>query len=387
MKKKIAVLHIASFTGNIGDSANHSGFNNLRNKYLNLEFIVTELEIREMFWGNWSFNSEEFVLKANQHDLVVIGGGNFFELWVEKSSTGTTIDLSIETLSRILKPILFYSLGVDVGQGVPKVCKDRFEVFLDYLFTDTNKYFISIRNDGALFNIETLYSNKYEGKIVVIPDGGFFSELPDIKVYEIDESKKNIIINIAGDMLDKRFNQSYRLDEFYVEFANLLTKIVDKYEANIVFIPHIFKDYITIQGIVSELPDRIRRKDIKVSAYLLGAVGHDYIFNIYKRADLVLANRFHSNVCALAMGLNCIGLVNYIQIENLYKEIESEEYALINTREGLAHLEQLLISHLDNSKYYMEKNVLILNEMNRKASESYNKLNKWLTDKFGGSYV
>lgn len=66
MKKKIKVLHIASFTGNIGDNANHIGASYLREWFLDYEFQITKKEIRELYWKEWSFNSAEFIEEANK---------------------------------------------------------------------------------------------------------------------------------------------------------------------------------------------------------------------------------------------------------------------------------------------------------------------------------
>ena len=39
-----------------------------------------------------------------------------------------------------------------------------------------------------------------------------------------------------------------------------------------------------------------------------------------------MAMRFHANVCSLALGKKTIGLVNYLQIENLYSSIGIDDY-------------------------------------------------------------
>ena len=161
MKKKLRVLHIASFIGNVGDNANHKGSEFLRNQFLDYKFEITRKEIREFYWKEWIFNSEKFVNEANSYDLVMIGGGNYFELWVENSRTGTSIDLDLEYLQKINTPILFYSLGCDLGQGVPQANVDKFRIFMDYL-TNREKYFVSVRNDGALGNIEKIYADRYK---------------------------------------------------------------------------------------------------------------------------------------------------------------------------------------------------------------------------------
>lgn len=81
--RNIKALHIASFMGNVGDNANHNGLRNkLKNIFYNNNIIFDELEMREFYqsWNLRNFNSEEFINLANKYDLIIIGGGNFFEL-------------------------------------------------------------------------------------------------------------------------------------------------------------------------------------------------------------------------------------------------------------------------------------------------------------------
>ena len=89
---KLNILHIASFTGNIGDNANHLGFRGWFERVAEADVIWTELEIREFYWKN-RFWDRSFVEYANGFNLIIIGGGNYFELWVDKSPTGTSIEI------------------------------------------------------------------------------------------------------------------------------------------------------------------------------------------------------------------------------------------------------------------------------------------------------
>ena len=98
--KKIKILHLASLDGNVGDNANHNGMLELWRKFLAYDFEIRELEIREFHWKHRFFN-EDFVAMCNMHDLIIIGGGNYFELWVESSRTGTTVDLPPKLLKEI----------------------------------------------------------------------------------------------------------------------------------------------------------------------------------------------------------------------------------------------------------------------------------------------
>jgi len=148
MKTK-KILHFASFIGNIGDNANHYGlYKSLRKNLTGIDYKITKEEIREYFWKEKFFN-EKIIDYFNKFDLIIIGGGNFFELWVEDSRTGTSVDIPVNFFKKIKTPVLFFALGVDIAQGYSLSNKLKFEKLLDYL-KDDDKYLISVRNDGAL---------------------------------------------------------------------------------------------------------------------------------------------------------------------------------------------------------------------------------------------
>ena len=48
----------------------------------------------------------------------------------------------------------------------------------------------------------------------------------------------------------------------------------------------------------------------------------------YASADLVLGMRFHANVCPMALSTPTVGLNCYVQIENLYRELNLEDRAI-----------------------------------------------------------
>lgn len=388
MKKKLRVLHVASFIGNVGDNANHKGSEFLRNQFLDYEFDITRKEIREFYWKEWIFNSEDFVNEANSYDLVMIGGGNYFELWVENSKTGTSIDLGLEYLKNIDTPILFYSLGCDIGQGVPQANIEKFRNFIDYL-TNSEKYFVSVRNDGALSNIEEIYGDRYKNQIVEIPDGGFFTNVVNLNHFEIEGEMTNILINVAGDMPEVRFpgiDGKITYETFTQEFAKVIEKlsIESKTSLNFIFVPHIFRDIKTSYDIINNINDKVRRVNVKVAPYLNGDNGHDYIFSLYNQVDLVLGMRFHSNVCSYALKKNLIGLVNYIQISNLYKAINSHEYVEVN-KEGFAEvLIDKILEHLNGKEIFENSSNQVKEDLFEEARVEYVKLNNWLKINFGG---
>ena len=356
------ILHLASFTGNIGDNLNHSGLYRSLEKELGVKnFSIQEEEIREYFWKKKQFD-QGIIKKFNFFDLIIVGGGNFFELWVENSRTGTSIDIPVDYLKKIKTPIAFFSLGVDIHQGYTTKTKENFFKFLDFI-SKKPKYFLSIRNDGALKNLRELYDDYFDKKVFVIPDSGI--KIKETKLSFI-KSKSNLIgINLAGDMIDKRYKNFHSTIEIITSFINYL--IFDK-EKNILFLPHILKDFEIIFQILNRLPEEIKRKNILIGPYENGYKGMKNIFGLYNNCEVILANRFHSNLASIGLEKPTIGLFNYPQIKNLYGELGLEKYLVnLNNKNLLVELKTIFnqISKDPN------KHIKIIKNISKKTSEKY----------------
>lgn len=365
--KTINILHVASFSGNIGDNANHIGFRGWFEKVSKSSVKWNKLEIREFFWKKRFWN-EDFVKYANTFDLIIIGGGNYFELWVDKSPTGTSIEIELELYNKIKVPIFFNALGVDPGQGASKSSIDKFRKFIKVI--DKNKGLITVRNDGAISNLEEYVGKDILQYIEEIPDGGFFIN-NYIENRDADISGRvKIGINVASDMPHVRFkNFENGSTDFSKEFAQAITEVFKKTDnCEFVFFPHIFKDLEIINEIINYLPDELRRRNLTVHEYSSGDRAAIRAFNAYKRCDLILGTRFHSNVCAISMNKKVVGLCNYMQIENLYKGLNYEE-GLIDVRNpGFSKL--------------LEENILkvLSNELDSQSKESIKLVAKMRSD-------
>jgi len=346
------VLHLASFTGNIGDLANHSG----ARTFFPQDFEYTELEIREFYWGERKFD-ESFADLCNEHDLVIIGGGNYFELWVE-SVTGTSIDISIEILKKIKTKILFYALGCDSGQGVPSNNLAKFSRFLDYL-NSSDQFLVSVRNDGSLDTIRNLLGESYASRIYKVPDGGFFAKASD----GYNPFGNLIGVNLAGDMIERRFNGRYL--EFCESFGRLISnKLKEKDDLHFIFIPHIYKDLRIIADVLDFIEDKYRRSRLTVASYQTGRDAYKNILVIYSCCDLVLGNRFHANVCPIGMGVPTIGLINYPQVAKLYKELGLLKMAVPMYCPILSErIDAVLRCHKEIKEEYKEIKTRLTNQM------------------------
>ena len=316
------ILHVASFSGNIGDNANHFGFRKMLGQYFQTEIEYTELEIREFYqlWNLRNFNSPEFIDCCNQHDLVVIGGGNFFELKWDYSYTGTTIDLSIETLENIKTPIFFNALGCDVEKGTSPETISKFKHFMDYI-TNSPRCFVSFRNDGSIATLTGLYGDRYNEKIHSVADGAFFFKGNNEKYNNFFDNKKFIGINIVSDMQDVRF-KNIDYDHFIKEFARFIDELLGKYKNyQVMFFPHIYSDLRAINAVLEKIDNVNLRTRVMVAPYLIGEGSESFVFNMYSKCDLIIGMRFHTNVCAIARNLPTIGLSSYKKITYLYDEL------------------------------------------------------------------
>ena len=248
--KAFGVLHIASFTGNIGDNANHLGFRSWFETLVENQVLWNELEIREFYWKkkNWD---KDFVEYANTFDLIIIGGGNYFELWVDKSPTGTSIEIEPDLFKQIETPVFFNALGVDPGQGATENSIKKFKTFIEAIVEKNG--LITVRNDGALANL-----GRYVGRDILkhfheAPDGGFF--INDCIKEDIVKTNQKIKIgcNVASDMPEVRFKEfEGGVDEFSKEFAQAVVKISKQLNnCEFIFFPHIYRDLEIINNIIN----------------------------------------------------------------------------------------------------------------------------------------
>ena len=350
------ILHIASFLGNIGDNFNHFGTRKLiESKIGNIDWV--EIEIRETFRKKFTFD-DDFANYCNEFDAVIFGGGNFFELWVDHSVNNTSADIRTEIIDRINVPFYFYALGVDPGMGVSKTGIDKFIKWVKHV-SKKNNFHISVRNDGAVKTLKSYFPNGFDQLFTHLVDGGFLVVTQDLFKQNISSSTNYIGLNIAGDMLDKRFSLELSYESFIENFSANLSNILMNYKSyKLLLIPHIFRDYKVIYDILDKIDDKLRRERIDVASLSQGVDGMIDSVKYYDKCKIILANRFHSNVIGLILKKNVFGLFNYRQIEDLYSEISIDQYYDIRTNSGIYKLFHSLEYFLNDPT----KSHLILNQ-------------------------
>jgi polysaccharide pyruvyl transferase WcaK-like protein len=332
----LRVLHVASFRGNIGDNANHAGFRPWFESMVGCEVVWSEFEIRDVYRSLRSFDMA-FATEANRYDLLIIGGGNYFELWVEHSPTGTSFSITDEALAALTVPVFYNALGVDAGQGVTANARHRFGRFLATILA-SERNLVSVRNDGSWNTLLSLVSDMDLDRVLHLPDAGFFARYGPAVRRSSPAHLPVLGINIAGDMLEGRFPGGDRnnYDAFLSQFAGFMVNVHQEYGATFILFPHIFRDLKVYADLLAILPDAIRREFCRVAPYDVGDLAAEEIFSAYQSCQVVLGMRFHANVVAIGSGVHCIGLACYDQIRFLFEGLEETRLAIDVQNPGFA---------------------------------------------------
>ena len=318
----LSVLHLASFQGNAGDVLNHIGFRPWFEELIPRAVAWTDLEIRGYFRHEWEFDESFFDL-VNSYDLLVIGGGNYFELWPQRSRSGTSVDLLVEDFDRIRVPVFFNALGVDAGQGVSPNAGREFPRLIAYL-TANDTMFVSVRNDGAIQQITDLCGVGAAADIIDLPDAAFF--LPD--KFDSDEQHTVVGVNLACDMPSIRFAHGER-GSFVNAVASALTNVRDFVpEVQFRVFAHVFSDFTILADLLDRLPDPLRRESVEVYGCAPNSQGALAVAAGYSECAVVIGTRFHSNVLAIGQGIPSVGLDTYPQIRKLFTDLGLSDWCI-----------------------------------------------------------
>ena len=360
--KGLRILHVASFSGNIGDNASHMGLRKVLSILIDNPEI-TELEIRDYYCNaplrNKKYFDESFAKLCNDFDLIIWGGGGYLDYWVPNSSTGSTFDISVDVMKQINPPTLITSVGCVPGKPVPDGNKAKFNDFLEYIANSKNLH-LMLRNDGSYKHIEEKFPLGLTDAFSEILDNAFHYEFEPTVLLPL--SKDYIALNIAYDQILMTGESASFLseDDYYQQIVEIVNYIVCDCKLDVCFIPHISADIKAIDKVISKLSDKALRNNIFIAPYMSGDTGANFIFGIYKNSILAIGNRFHANVCGITLGVQTIGLAALQRITKLYSSL--------NLNDSCIQLEQGF------SKNVIQKISQIIENKTSNSSESLSQL-------------
>lgn len=378
--KPLKVLHLASFAGNIGDVENQRSFR-LWTKQLLPEFEITwkDFEIRRFYRKEEKVHSN-FFDSMRQSDLLVIGGGNFLELWPEDTPSGTSLPFSADELIDSGIPVFFNSLGVDNGQGVSDSSAEKFKNFINDLLSK-GRIFLTVRNDGSMQTILPYLRNEHKARCIKLPDHGFFAFTKN----DITSQNSTVLgINLAIDMPDIRFTKFNNSAELFLdEIAKSLEEISVAYPKMLFrLIPHMYSDLKSYSYLLERLNDQLRREKIYVSEYDVSSSSMS-AFRSYNNLSMLIAMRFHSNVFGFSMAIPTMSVESYPQISKLLDEMnitKEERYLPSISRENLRKQIYSFIRDCMSEKRELSisKSSSYMGELNQKRNEAGVLIKKWI---------
>ncbi len=358
MSKKRRIIQLAAYGSNLGDNANIVGMRAMLARNVGeFELSFTDWEMVDYSWGLDTYDQAD-VDRVNDHDLLIVGGGGFFEIVPSADNwTGTRIAIPRALFEKIRVPVVFHGIGTDtVREGPADAGVARFKAFLDLLFA-SDRYLVSTRNDGSLARLKDLVGDAYARRFHVVPDGGFFTEVGDFDHPEIPVGCRAIALNFGGDLLDKRFPvaaataaagkgrrsapttpkdyEAFRsagfagYDAFLDVFSRVLTDFLAADEKlRLVCIPHIYRDIEAAYHFIHRMGFPYARRRIAMAPYLSGRPGQDYVFDLYRKCALSIGMRLHANVVPIGLGVPSIGLSTFPMTADVYRECGIPERAL-----------------------------------------------------------
>lgn len=317
------ILHLASFSGNIGDNASHMGLRKILSELLDFNQI-DNIEIRDFYKSTSEkykkYFDETFVDLCNNYDLVIWGGGGYLDYWVPDSKTGSTFDISNDIMDKIIPPTVITSVGCVSGYKIPNDNKDKFNNFLKYI-SNSKKFHLLFRNDGSYEHIRENFGNDLASNFTTILDNAFHYEhkmngtFPAVRDY--------VAFNIANDqiMMDGESATKLDKDNYYQEISVVVNYLIEVCKVDVCFVPHRAADIQPINNVISKLDDKYIRNNILIAPYLAGDAGANYLFGIYKNSILTIGDRFHTNVCGINLGIKTIGLAALSRVKCMYDSL------------------------------------------------------------------
>ena len=318
----------------------HAGEQATREEDLPFSLSTIPLEVRDFIhWNRRSFD-EDFLQQVDNADALIIGGFSLLQFWRTDTQSGTYLEFAPDFLSRIKRPILFHGIGCDATRGVEDIAINRMRQFLDSVLGMDNQHF-SLRNDGTIDFVRTYLGASYADAMTVIPDGGLFANPQANSHHLLPRNARFIAVNLAGDMPDKRYRNKKNRDidsDFARHLADELEEILSQnHDMYCVFIPHIYSDFSLIMKVMACFSDRFRRTRVVVAPYVQAPLHWEQNFDLYRRAELVIAMRYHANLTSLGFGSNTLALSTHHKIQGQFSAYALQDRCFFLDEKGTCH--------------------------------------------------
>ena len=360
MKSK-TIWHVGGYNRNYGD-------------FVLLESIRENLEKQSDVALNFvnidcqsSVFFDELITQMNKKaDMLLIGGGGFvMNRHEDNSLSGWQWNIKNEDIQKIKVPIVVYGIGYNKFNYDKRGFKENMNESLK--ITQNQAELFSVRNTGT--KKELIKRGLDKNSIEVIPDSGMFITPYSIDLDLLKTNRMLVGLNFVSDRPHYTFPGDYRKKQslFYKELIDVCKYLIKEENALIINIDHIPAldedvNKIFIDALGSDNYKVLSQEVPKI--YPPSLVNAHYLAYIYKKMDLVLGMRGHSNIISFGMGTPFISIGSHNKNRFFLKDIDEEDY-LIDIRKFDTNIKcDIIIKKIE--KLLSDKNYKIKVENKRK---------------------
>lgn len=343
------VLHSYCLNYNIGDYALGIGVKNLLRKYVEVDYIA-ETNIQGQYFDEYYINE----VLNKKYDLLVIGGGGIIHgsHW----PNGWFWLIEKDLIKEIKIPFIVYGIGNNYFSN--EEMPERAVEHLKETFQKAS--YFSVRNDGSLERVK----NQVGISPFEIPDPGFHVSVNTTYPHLLQ--RPYVIIQVANDKADQRFEGREGIDNFIYSMRNIVDALSSSY--HVILAPHVFSDI--------ELSEKIIEGKSGCSIWNFSAMAFDHCdlaISYYKYAEFVLAMRGHGQIIPLGFHVPVVALSNHPKHLGLMKKLNLDKYCVSVLEE---HFEKKVLDIInvieynrDNIRKKLEGINLLLEDQSKQAFE------------------
>jgi len=385
----LKIAHIVKSSHNIGEGALINGMHRVLREDLkrNLEFDLIDrkhfqaLHGKEYLKGSVSkrFDNEFINFLNKNYKLLIIGGGGIIQTGQYDNFGGLVIAGDLDSLKNLDIPLVVYAAGdnrfsendnFEYGKELSNLIRE----------IESSNNLFSLRNDLSKERLLSFIDKDLHNQIKVIPDPGFYINVDKISHPLIRKNKKNIVLQLAGDRINKRIkneNENSNFLDYFVENILESIKIISKkYDINVILSPHIPADYFLINKFIEKGStitvngSGIIRELFDFNFCSRGFSMASSFFSLYDQADLVVGMRGHAAICSIGLGTPFIALDSHPKVLGVMKDVNLINYSIDPSLPNLSlNLSNMIESLLQNSNLWREERNKQIKILRQKTSE------------------
>ena len=382
MKSK-TIWHVGGYNRNYGDFVLLESIRENLEKQSDvpLNFVNVDCQSTHFF--------DELIQQMNEKaDMLIIGGGGFvMNRHEDNSLSGWQWSIKNEDIKKIKIPIVVYGIGYNKFNYDDRGFKDNMNESLKR--TQIKSELFSVRNNGTK---QELINRGLNGDdIIVIPDSGMFISPLPIKANIFNTKRMLVGLNFVSDRPHYTFPENYSDNQktFYNELIKVCQYLIKNKNALIVNIDHI----PALDNDVNELfKTALGTNNYKVLSeeipyiYPPSLYNSHYLAYCYKKMDLVLGMRGHSNIISFGMDVPFISIGSHNKNRFLLDDIKEKDY-LVDIRDFKNNIKwDIIVAKIEkilNDKEYKNRT----KNMKNKLYSNFYEFNKKIIDILRGNEI